>query len=396
MGLPRRPTATTATTDPHDDPMGSSRFHAVLVLTDRMQAIPAWGVALIIGGLALAVALVWDEPWVAAGYGAACMLNWAALWALPRLKRSYGPDRPSALALAGVNCVIVLALGVIGAPAWLPVLVLAGVFGVAMYSTWIEPFLLGVTRQTLVSPRYDPAARPLRLLHLADLHMEYPTAREARLQALIDELAPDVIVFSGDFVNISCTDDPRTFDAIRETIRQWRAPLGVYCVPGTYTVEPVERVQQFVAGLDHLTLLLDEWVTLDAPGGAVHLLGMVTTHRTDADNRTLERLLDAAPPGDGVKILLTHAPDVAYTADAGRIDLYLCGHTHGGQIRFPLIGAVFSGSALGMRFVMGRRDLSHTTVYTSRGIGLEGLGAPRARFLCPPEVILWQIQGGSN
>ena len=43
---------------------------------------------------------------------------------------------------------------------------------------------------------------------------------------------------------------------------------------------------------------------------------------------------------------------------------------------------------------MGRYDLDNVTVYTSRGVGMEGMGAPRARFLCPPEIILWEIRGG--
>lgn len=100
-------------------------------------------------------------------------------------------------------------------------------------------------------------------------------------------------------------------------------------------------------------------------------------------------------PRSGLKLLLTHAPDIAPDADALGIDLYLCGHTHGGQIRLPLIGALASASHLGKRFVMGRYEMVNATVYTSRGVGMEGLGAPRARFLCPPEIILWEIQGTS-
>jgi predicted MPP superfamily phosphohydrolase len=74
-------------------------------------------------------------------------------------------------------------------------------------------------------------------------------------------------------------------------------------------------------------------------------------------------------------------------------DWYLCGHTHGGQIRLPLIGALFSSSRLGRRFVMGRYTVGKLQLYVTRGVGMEGLGAPRARFLCPPEIVLWEIRG---
>jgi uncharacterized protein len=255
----------------------------------------------------------------------------------------------------------------------------------AIYATWIEPFKLGVTYETLIS---DKLGRPLRLLHIGDVHMEHISPRERRLNQLVNELQPDIIVFSGDFVNISYTDDPQVEQEIRSVIGQWHAPLGVYCVPGTYTVESVERTKAFTAGMDNLRLLLNEWVCID--GTNLHILGMVTSHLIEQDRATFARMMAYAPEG-GFKLLLTHAPDVAPEANAARIDLYLCGHTHGGQIRFPVIGALFTGSHLGKQFEMGRYDLQNTVVYTTRGVGLEGMGAPRSRFLCPPEIILWEL-----
>lgn len=364
-----------------------------------MQAVPAAVVSLIIlliGGLTY---IIWTPHnqalLVAAGYIFCGHINWLILWLLPRLNLSYGPDRPSTLALATVNGLLVILMGILSLPWWLACGLLAVSIGVVFYSTWIEPFRLGTTYQTLRYPGWKAADRPLRLLHIGDLHLERITRRERRLNALIESLEPDVIVFSGDFVNISYAQDATTLDHIRQIISAWQAPLGVYCVPGTYTVESIERVREFVKGLANLRLLEDQWVTVETPGGTLNILGMVTTHYVERDRETVQRLMGTCPTA-GFKLLLTHAPDVAPEADTAGYDLYLCGHTHGGQIRFPLIGAVFSGSALGMRFVMGRYDLENVTVYTSRGVGLEGMGAPRARFLCPPEIILWEIYGKAD
>ncbi len=179
---------------------------------------------------------------------------------------------------------------------------------------------------------------------------------------------------------------------IRAILGAWRAPLGVYCVPGTPVVEPLPRVLEFVGGLTNLDLLANRWVTLDTPGGKLHLLGLITTHDLPTDRATLAQMMTKAPDG-GLKLLLTHSPDIAPEAAEAGFDLYLCGHTHGGQIRLPLIGALLSSSQLGKRFVMGRYQVKGMTLYTSRGLGMEGLGAPRARFLCPPEIILWEIGG---
>ena len=92
-------------------------------------------------------------------------------------------------------------------------------------------------------------------------------------------------------------------------------------------------------------------------------------------------------------ILLYHTPDLAPEAAEAGVDLLLCGHTHGGQVRLPLYGAVVTSSLYGKAFEIGRRQIGGLTLYVTRGLGMEGSGAPRVRFLCPPEVVLWEIGG---
>ena len=375
------------------DPLEHTALHTLLVQTNRLQGIPPALLAAIMGAGAALVALAWGgAPLIAAACLAACLLNWGALWALPRAGRSYGPDRPAALALALLLAALLAALGLLGAPWPLALGLLAASSALVIYATWAEPFRLGVTRQTYSTPKWSAASPPLRLLQLGDLHIERVTPRERRLNRLINELAPDIIVFTGDFVNLSNTHDPEAERAIRAVIAEWAAPLGVYCVSGTPLVEPLERVRAFVRGLDNLTLLANEWAVVPAPGGPLNILGLVVTHDMERDRALLARMTPPALPA-GLNLLLMHPPDIAPEANAAGYDLYLCGHTHGGQIRLPLVGALFSSSHLGQRFIMGRYELGATTLYTARGVGLEGLGAPRARFLCPPEIVLWEISG---
>lgn len=378
------------------DPLEHTPLHTLLVLTNRLQALPVVLMVLVIVFNAALVWIIWrDRPdglLTLAGFSIAAAANWLLLLLLRLTGRSYGPDKPSALALAALFMVVLNALGLLAAPWWIGWLALAALTAVVVYSTWIEPFRLGVTTQTYTTPKWSAAAPPLRLLQIGDIHVERITPRERRLNQLITELAPDVIVFTGDFVNLSNTHDPAAEAAIREIIGQWRAPLGVYCVSGTPLVEPLDRVKDFVRGLDNLKLLPNQWLTINTPGGALNLLGLVVTHDMDKDRALLHKLLLTAPQ-NGLHVLLMHPPDIAPEANEGGIDLYLCGHTHGGQIRLPLIGPIFSSSHLGNRFIMGRYELGTTTLYTARGVGLEGLGAPRARFLCPPEIVLWEIHG---
>ncbi len=382
---------------PYVDPLEHTPLHTLLVNTNRLQAMPIWLVLAIIAFNAVLVAVVWlPMGWVGVGvllaFVAAIGVNWAGLIGLQRTGRSFGPDRPTVIALAIVSSAVLLVLGLFGAVWWLPVGVLLIMTAIVFYSTWVEPFQLGVTRQQYQTLKLKADAPTLRLLQIGDIHVERIGPRERHLNKVIAELKPDVIVFTGDFVNLSNTNDPRSESDIRALISQWQAPLGVYCVSGTPLVEPLERVQAFTKDLDNLKLLPNQWFSIQTPAGALNILGLVVTHDMKRDRDMLKKMMMSAPPR-GLNLLLMHPPDVAPEANELGVDLYLCGHTHGGQIRLPLIGAIFSSSHLGNRFIMGRYELGKTTLYTSRGVGLEGLGAPRARFLCPPEIVLWDIIG---
>lgn len=384
----------------HHDPMEDELMHRVLVGSDALQGVPSPLVAVSFIINAVIVAVTWSSPLdSAARPGVMAVVSllvsfgvWGMLWLLPRARRSWGPEKPSALALSALITLLLAVLGLLNAPVWLGVAVVLVLWAAAFYATWIEPFRLGVTREKLQSPKWR--GQPLRVMHIGDIHVERIGIRERRLNALIDEIKPDVIVFSGDFVNLSYNGDEQAKDEIRELISAWRAPLGVYCVPGTPLVESLQRVTEFVRGIDQITLLANRWATVTSPDGdKLHICGMITTHLLPDDRERVASLGKLAPQ-DGINLLLTHSPDVAPEAAEAGFDLYLCGHTHGGQIRLPVYGALATASALGKRFVMGRKQVGQMVIYTSRGVGMEGLGAPRARFFCPPEVIIWDF--GTN
>lgn len=391
------PSGTTPPASPPPDPLEDSLLHRLLVASNRVQFLP---LSVLLGIVAfntfvVAVATRFSAIHIAV-FLAAAALNWLLLYQLRVTRRSFGPDRPSALALTIVFAAMTAIIDFPGMGVEVLLVLLAAITALVFYSTWIEPQRIGVTRQTLTTAQWKSGAAPLRLLHIGDIHVEYLGRREQQLNRLVQELQPDLILFSGDFVNLSNTHDPQSEADIRAIISQWQAPLGVYCVSGTPLVEPLYRVQAFTRDLPNLKLLPNQWATLPTPGGELHVLGMVVTHDMTKDRAMLQQMM-AQAPATGLRTLLFHPPDIAPEADAAGFDLYLCGHTHGGQIRLPLLGAIFSSSHLGQRFIMGRYTLPQgMTLYTSRGVGLEGLGAPRARFLCPPEIVLWEISGSHS
>ncbi|MBI4769767.1 MAG: hypothetical protein HY784_04960, partial [Chloroflexi bacterium] len=268
----------------------------------------------------------------------------------------------------------------------------------AFYGLWIEPQRLVVTRQQLISPALPPG-RTLRALHLGDLHMERWTAREGRVLAAVERLAPDVILFSGDLLNISYTGDPHAQAQAARWLNGLRAPLGVYAVIGSPAVDLPQVAADIYAQAPHVRWLRDEAVCLE--GWSLSILGVHCTQNPGVDGPRLQQVAEGAPDGN-FRLLLYHTPDLAPEAAAAGMDLQLSGHTHGGQMRLPLFGALFAGSIYGKRFEMGRYEVRDgrrpedgaMTLYVTRGLGMEGLGIPRIRVLCPPEITLWEMTGG--
>jgi predicted MPP superfamily phosphohydrolase len=105
----------------------------------------------------------------------------------------------------------------------------------------------------------------------------------------------------------------------------------------------------------------------------------------------LRGLLASAPP-DQLRILLHHYPDAVLRAAKIGVDLYLAGHTHGGQVALPFYGALVTLSTLGKAFESGLHRVGNTWEYTNRGLGMEGGTAPRVRFAARPEVTVIDVR----
>jgi len=362
-------------------------FDVVLRICDLIESLPALIFATLLFGLAL---IPTRANWpVALGLWLFFLGDWALIAALPRARKSFGPAKPPTLMLA---CLRLL-------PALLPLpwALSAQIIGtlLVLYGFWIEPHRLTITRQTLQSKKLSPGP-PLRLLHLGDLHLERRTEREQQLLALVRSTAPDLILFSGDFLNLSNLHDPEAHAEVRALLQELTAPLGVFVVSGSPAVDLPELVPELLQDLP-LRWLQNERVRLEHHGQVIDLVGVTCTHKPFVDGPQLVSLLTPPSPLKGREerftILLYHTPDLAPEAAEAGIDLQLSGHTHGGQVRLPFYGALFAGSLYGKQFEVGRRQVGEMTLYVTRGIGMEGKGAPRVRFLCPPEITLWEISG---
>lgn len=380
-----------------EDALEKRWLHKVLVALNAPAGWPPWAVA----GVALAGSGLMAMSWQALGAGAwaprvLLLLAAVALWdafvllAQPRMGLAFGPFGSQFVILQIPRWTAAFLAGLLvrwwgAAPAFA---LLAGIELLAAvllaWGAWVEPRRVEVTQSSLDAPAFPPDAPPLRILHISDLHVERWGRREEQVLELARQLRPDLILLTGDYVNLSNVDDPQAHADARRLLAGMSAPLGVYAVLGS---PPVDRNSAGLFPGLAVRLLRDEVHLLEAGGRRLAIIGMDCSHDILRDGERLRRLC-ASLPVNAYRILLYHSPDLMPAAVELGIDLYLCGHTHGGQIRLPLYGALITSSRLGKRYEMGWYREGRTHLYVSRGVGLEGLGAPRLRLLCRPEVTL--------
>lgn len=367
----------------------------IVDLSDRFRHIPMWLVLIVACVVAVMSARVWSDRGAGLVIGTFCVADGILLGLLPRLGRSFGPPQLPWISLILIRFTLALLFAMIPGKAALPAMfvVQLGLWCTALYACWVEPMQLGISRVSIRTPRLR-GCPPLRILQISDLHVERITARERRLLEAVAELRPDLIAITGDFVNISYTEDIEAIKQTKQLLDQLAALSGVFIIRGSPSVDSPELVAELSTGLD-VMWLRDEVASLDWHGCCLQIAGVECSYDLEDDEMRLRAVLDGRAAAC-YTILLYHTPDLMPAAARIGVDLYLAGHTHGGQLRLPKYGALVTASRFGKRFEMGRYEQDNTTLYVNRGVGLEGKGAPRARFLCPPEVALFTLESESD
>ncbi|MBX3188008.1 MAG: metallophosphoesterase [Labilithrix sp.] len=241
----------------------------------------------------------------------------------------------------------------------LAVIVIAAIDALA-----VEPYAVAIAKHEIAAS----VAAPLTVMHLTDLHTSGFGRRERRVVEAIDELRPDVIVVTGDVV------DGGSLEPARELFTRMRAPLGVLVVRGNWeNWSPPGDEASFYASVG-ATFLVNEG-RLVRPD--VWIGGVDDPMSGDAD---VDRAMKGAPDG-ALRVLLLHSPG-SFATFADRVDLAFGGHTHGGQVRLPFVGPIWTPPGSD-RFVEGWYTSGRARMFVSRGVGTSIFPV---RFFCRPEI----------
>lgn len=237
-----------------------------------------------------------------------------------------------------------------------------------------QQFTVEISTKHFSLPRLPENWDGISIVHLSDTHFRGAVTRtyfEMVCQKAL-ELQPALFVFTGDLL-----DDISLIDWLPETFGQLKAQIGQYFILGNhdwYLDPPSIRAAFLRAGWTDAT---NQPICLQSSkaGPPLIIAGDETPWMGDHPIFPTEST-------DGFRILLSHTPDNIEWARNHHVDLMLSGHTHGGQIRLPLIGPVYSPSRYGCRFASGVFWLDSTLLCVSRGLS----GREPVRYFCPPEL----------
>lgn len=254
------------------------------------------------------------------------------------------------------------------------------------YARWIEPKWLDIVKLELTFPRLPAAWDGLKIALFSDLHLGFHLYADdmIRLTEAIHRQKPDLICFGGDFFDYSVHPYDVVLDA--EPLTQLSAPYGKFAVLGNHDyVQSVKGASEVIEAAG-FKLLRNEAVSLEQGQSRIWIAGVEDAMKGDPD---AAKAFEATPDNE-FKLLLSHCPDYADTSAKHGADLQLSGHSHGGQIRIPLVGHVVTPPQA-RKYVIGRYNIMEgsTQLYVNRGIGVSQLPL---RFACRPELTLLTLR----
>ena len=231
---------------------------------------------------------------------------------------------------------------------------------------------VGVTHCTVTKDTLPPAFNGFRIAVVSDLHNTFFGKNGSSLTALLEEAAPDLIALTGDTV-----DAVRTDIGVAATVAgQLTAIAPVYFVTGNHEGRigeryPVLEEKLLSAGV---TVLRDRAVPLQRGDDSITLIGLDDPRFTDEDLTPSTELLNDKLRGmdlpEGYRIVLSHRPEAFAAYVSNCIDLALCGHAHGGQIRIPFVGGLYAPhQGFFPKYDAGIFTENGTTMIVSRGLG---------------------------
>ena len=238
---------------------------------------------------------------------------------------------------------------------------------------------------TFSFPALPAAFDGFRILHLSDFHYGWDLDLADRLCRLVRGVDADLGVLTGDFRFNHHAPCWRVFGGLRKLTGAVAPRHGFAAVLGNNDMSDLAAGMQSAG----IRVLFNEHFEIRHGDESLWVAGVDDPHEFQCDS--VDCAVAGIPEG-AFTVLLAHSPEIAEEAAARGIDLYLCGHTHGGQICLPWIGLLMKNARCPRRYAAGGEwRYGAMQGFTTKGIGTSTLPV---RYNCPPEAVLLTLRRG--
>lgn len=248
------------------------------------------------------------------------------------------------------------------------------------YATLVEPRWLQVERVSLMFPTLSEAFKGLRVVHFSDLHFGFHLDIK-QLTSVVEQIQteqPDIVCFTGDLVDYALGHHSKD---IRDVLNTLRAKYGCYAVLGNHDYYGDANAVAGVLEDGGFHCLRNRGIRVQNGTQSIWIAGVEDMWEGVPNLKAAMKMVKK----DEWVLLLSHAPDFADVAALESVHLQLSGHSHGGQVRLPLVGPL-SSVPYGVKYPSGLYHVGKDkplTLYTNRGIGVS---VRPIRFMCRPEI----------
>lgn len=269
--------------------------------------------------------------------------------------------------------------------------IILGIFGIIFYSRFIETSLFETKEYKISNVNLANDFSGLKIIHISDIHYGRITSTKM-IKKIIKEvnlIKPDIIVITGDLIDKDATLTEKDISFLKDSLAKLESKYGKYSIYGnhdiTYSREKIEEIYKY----SNFKLLVNDYDIIYGKKNEALFIGGLDSLLEGEQN--IEKTMSYFNDHEDIlyKILLVHEPDSTdnILEKYPNTNLILAGHSHNGQVRLPLIGAIYTPSG-SKKYYDNYYKINETDLYISSGIGVSRINF---RLFNKPSINFYRI-----